>query len=591
VIVPEDFTFQENLTKIIGKHTIKVGYEFIRTRHNSVPEALPSGTYNMGGTEFPFTPNTGNAFASFLLGSVSSAVFTVNTGTWLPRWASHAAYAQTDYKPTRTLTLNLGVRWQTESPFQTKYGQQSQFDPNAIDPTSGRRGAILHPKGHLANRDLFNIEPRLGLAWQFNRSTVFRGSFSFLHSDLWSNSTNQNFQEYLATANVQPPPGDPRPAFYLSQGPPNRVFNIAPDGSVPFVGTNFSARSADWIDPNLRLPYVMNWSAGFQRQLGPSWIAEMNYQGSAGVGLLNSWNINFLPLNLAGDFTTLDTIRRSYQNFRPYPQFGTINHYSNYGHNTYHGLTWRVEKRFSSGFSLNAFYTWSKSLDDADTDGSASGATWYNRNLEKARSGHDIAGRFVGYVTWELPFGRNRRWMNNNRVANAVLGGWELVWTQSINTGQPFTVSFAGSPNVYLPNSGSSRPNQVMRNDQAKADHVDIGPNRFPRSAQNRYLSFDAFRYPASFTLGTLGRNTLVGPGLVWAQASLSKTWPVYERLRFSLRLDWQNALKTPAFSNPNATFNTTTPDQFGTFSGGRGSFSDIGTHRSHGIMVFRVEW
>ena len=100
--VGEDFTFQENLTKIVNKHTLKFGYEVIRTRYNSLASALPSGTYRFGGTDFPFRPNTGIAFAAFLLGSVSNAEFTQAVTTWLPRWWSHAFYVQDDFKLFRT---------------------------------------------------------------------------------------------------------------------------------------------------------------------------------------------------------------------------------------------------------------------------------------------------------------------------------------------------------------------------------------------------------------------------------------------------------------------------------------------------------
>jgi len=586
--VAEDFSFQNNFTKIVGKHTLKLGYEIIRTRYNHLPAALPSGQYNMGATDFPFTPNTGNAFASLLLGSVSSAVFTANTATWLPRWWSHGWYVQTDYKPIRTLTLNLGLRWSYESPFSTKYGQQAQFDPNGTDPITGRRGAILHTPGALAKRDLNNFQPRLGLAWQFRPKWVYRGNFSFVTGDLLSN-IGQNFEEYLATANVQQLPGDPRPAFFLSQGPPARSFNVAADGSTPFLGANFSARNVSWFDPNMRMPYVMNWSSGVQYEFARTWVTELQYQGSAGVGLLNNWNINVLPLNIASDFATLDRLRTQYQNFRPYTQFGAINHYSNYGHNTYHGLTLRVEKRFSAGLTVNSFYTKSKTLDEAD-EGGAGGITFYNRSLEKGRANYDVQNRWVSTFTYELPVGRGKRFMNTGGWKNAVLGGWEMVFVQTFQTGPPFTMGFAGARNVYLPNM-ALRPNQVLPNDQAKLQHVDIGHNRFPFTAQNRYLKLDAFRYPDSFTPGTVGRNTLEAPGIVWAQASISKEWPILERLKFQLRFDVNNLYKYHNFNPPNAAFNTTDPSVFGTFNGTRGSFSDIGTGRWHGIMVFRVEW
>jgi opacity protein-like surface antigen len=586
--VGEDFTFQENVTKIISKHTLKFGYETIRTRFNSLVAATPSGTYRFGGTDFPFRQNTGVGFAAFLLGSVSSAEFTNAQTTWLPQWWSHAFYAQDDFKLRRNVTLNLGLRWSYESPFNTKYGGQSQFDPTVVDPISGRLGAITHPKNALASKDLNNFQPRLGLAWTIKPNLVFRSSFGLITQDLMTNGTNQNFEEYYATAGLQAPVGDPRPIFYLSQGPGPINFKTNPDGSVPFVGTNFSGRSASWFDPKMKMPYIMNWSGGFQWNFTQNWLLEVLYQGSRGVRLLNNWDINQIPLNISS--APLSTIFANAQNYKPYPQFGSIQHYSNYGDNSYHGSTWRVEKRYSQGLVMNAFYTFSKSLNNGDNDGGVGGITFYNRALEKARANYDIRHRFVSVLTYELPFGKGRKYMGStNKVANAVLGGWDFAWTQTFQSGPPQTISFSGSPNQYLP--GSARPNLVPGVDPI-TPNWNIGPNRFPTQAQVPYLNAAAFAYPAAFTAGTMGRNVLEMPGITWPQFSLSKEWKVYERATFILRLDSNNPFKSPNYGSPDTTYNLQNLASFGRVgTSTRGGFSDIGTAQPNYLLVFRLQW
>lgn len=104
----------------------------------------------------------------------------------------------------------------------------------------------------------------------------------------------------------------------------------------------------------MKNPYIMNWSYGFQWNFTQNWLLEITYQGSRGVRLQNAWDINQIPLNISTDPTTLNNIFRNAQSFKPYPQFGSIRHYSNYGDNSYHGTTWRVEKRYSQGLQFNA---------------------------------------------------------------------------------------------------------------------------------------------------------------------------------------------------------------------------------------------
>src|SRR6266478_369978 len=579
----QDLTVQDNFTQIVGKHTLKVGYELIRTTYVSALQAQPSGTYTFGGTEAPFTPNTGNTFANFLLGTVTSAVYTQNFATWLPRWWHNTGYVMDDWKPGHGVTLNLGLRWAYESPFQTKYGQQSQFDPTAADPLTGLTGAITHPKSALAKGDWNNFQPRLGLAWNFRPKWVFRSSFGIMTQDLTTSGINQNFNEYQGTANVQQLPGDPRPAFTLSQGPPGFSYPVQSNGSTSFVGTNYSARNADWFDPNMRMPYVIMWSAGVQSEFAHNWVAELNYQGNAGIGLPESWNINQIPLNISTDPTVLNKIFSAQQNYRPYPQFGAVNLYSNFGHSTYHAATLRVEKRYARGVTLSALYVWAKALDECDNDGACTGVDYYNRKLEKGRAGFDIRHHFQNTLSYEFPLGKGRRFLNRGGVVNQVVGGWTFSSTWALETGTPASVTFAGGPNKYL-TQGVYRPNALSPN--YVTPNWSIGPNRFPTSAQNPYLQFNAIGYPNSFTVGTLGRNTFEGPGMDAIRLWLAKSFSIGERFRFTLRAEGNNfPFKRPELLNPNAVYNVNSANLFGTFTSLRNPFAEVGQSHPHVVL------
>jgi hypothetical protein len=580
--VGEDRVLQDNLTRIAGRHSLKMGYEMIWTQYSNKTTSLPSGQYNFsGGTSLPFTPNTGNDFAAFLMGAVTSATFTKSLAIFMPRQWDHELYIQDDWKARPNLSLNLGLRWTYQSPFKTKWNQQSQFDPTVKDPVTGLMGAITHPTGVIGKRDLNNFQPRLGVAWNFHHKWVFRSSFGVMTAD---SAGPGGFEEYSGTFNILQPTGDPRQVFQLKNGPGPIQYRVNPDGTVPYTGASYGSRNATWRDPNLRNPYVMNWSAGFQYQLAGTWLVNATYQGTAGVGLERNWNVNGIPLSIAlgGDRALQDTVFQAQQNYMIYPQFGTINLLSNFNHNTWHSGNITVEKRYSSGLTLNASFNFSKSLSNDDS------LTYYNRH-GKARTAYDQQKSFGAFVIYDLPFGKGQRWLNHGGIVNAILGGWKVDVSENILSGIPLSIGHSGSPNRYLT---TSPINALVPIEQAKTADWSMG-NRFPTAAQTPYFDQNAFAYPASYTVGSLGSRVIEAPAILWMQCFATKSWKVFdERLKLSLRLDGHNLpWKRPNLAAPNATYNLNNSASFGRFTGVLGDFSNFGTGQANVQMSIRAEF
>ena len=191
-------------------------------------------------------------------------------------------------------------------------------------------------------------------------------------------------------------------------------------------------------------------------------------------------------------------------------------------------------------------------------------------------------------MTYELPFGKGRKFMNHGGFVNALLGGWDLAYTQTFQSGPPFTV-LRGKPEQLSARRLAAEPGSRRRS--GYSDWT-IGPNRFPTQAQVPYLNAAAFAYPAAFTAGTMGRNVMEAPGLTWPQFSLSKEWNVYERAKFILRWDMNNPFKSPNYGGSDSTYNLQNLGNFGRIgTNTRGGFSDIGTAQPNHLLVFRLEW
>jgi hypothetical protein len=337
---------------------------------------------------------------------------------------------------------------------------------------------------------------------------------------------------------------------------------------APFVGTNYSARGAQYRDANLRNPYAANWNMSIQYELMKDYLLDFSYQGSAGVGLVERWETNTFPIDFAANNPALrNAVFAASQNYRPFSAFGNIPMQSNFGHSTFHSGTVKLEKRFSRGMFFNAFYTFSKAIDSQDNDNSGSGvAPIQNRSLEKGRAGFDRNHRFVGVINWELPLGKGRKFGSGmGNVTNALFGGWELSWIQTMESGNPLTFSFANSPNNYYPTfAGNRRPDLVSQPDYDFSKWDNGGPNRFTQQARPAVVDINAFAYPAAFTVGNSGRNILTGPRLIWSQVSAQKNFRIRERFNAQFRWDFQNALKTYNFTGPTTAVDFRNPLTFG---------------------------
>ena len=568
----ETISFRDDLSYVRGTHAFKFGYELLRFRLNSAVIANPVSfsfadvTAGLQANGQPM-PNTGNTFAGFLTGYVASAQFRSELSSWLPRSSIHSFYMQDDWKISPTLTANLGLRYSNESPFTTKYGLMSNFDPTGRDALTGRAGAIAHPTGGLNTRDNNNFNPRIGLAWHPLQRWVLRGGLGFYTVDVKFPVTRGQYDEYVAIANQEPAPGDPTPIYQISRGTKPQPFNIV-NGVAPFVGTNYGARGVSYWDKNLRNPYAANWNMSMQYELMKDYLLEFSYQGSAGVGLLERWELNTFPNNFASNDPALrNQVFGASQNYRPYSAFGNVAMQSNFGHSTFHSGTVKLEKRFSKGMFFNAFYTLSKSLNSQDTDTSGSGVSpIQNRSLEKGRAGYDRNHRFIGVINWELPFGKGRKYGSGmGRMTNAVLGGWELSWIQTLESGNPLTFSFANSPNNYYPTfSGNRRPDLVRQPVYDFSQWNNGGGDRFTLQNRPAVIDQSAFAYPAAFAVGNSGRNIITGPRLVWAQVSAQKNFRLTEKVNAQFRWDFQNALKTYNFTGPTTTVDFRNPATFG---------------------------
>ena len=592
--------FSGSLTKIKSAHNIKAGFENRNNFLDYAQPGYPSGRFTFGPQTTSQDLNTsssvqGNGFASMLIGWGNGSNFHTDPKVF-SRAKYWGAYIQDDWKITRNLTINLGLRYETEIPRVEVFNRFSYWDLNQKSPISvpgyNLQGVMKFNDDKTRSpfdRDSNNFSPRVGFAYALNQKTSIRagaGIFYVLSRATVSGHTGAAFNTD-ASVPWSLDSGATRNAT-LTNPYPQGV--LLPPGNT--LGDNtFIGLGVGTITRFNRNPEMYSWNLSIQREIGWNTVLESNYTSSRGVHLYSPYtSLTPLPLqywyggaNAAYTRTQLQaavpnpfygvindpkavnlngrTIQQ-YRLFRNMPQYdGASGSDPNTADSWYHALQLKVEKRFSHGISLLTHYTWSKMIDTVSvTDGNL---TWLGGStsmqnpldfhLEKALSQHDVNHRFVATFDYQVPFGHGRKFGSSaNRILDGVIGGWEVSGFFTLQNGFPLQVTQSGGT-LW---NGTQRPNLL----------ADPGSTGSIYDRMSGYFNANSFSRPAPDVFGTAGRTLGIrGPRVNTLDTALIKSWRTVEGQRFEFRLEASNVRNRPIFSDPATSYGA---GNFGVISG-----------------------
>jgi len=482
----------DSVSWVRGRHSARFGIDLRAYQYSIIDASGESPSLSFDAAQTAATPNlvasstaagTGDPFASFLLGNVQG--FGLRVRSTQPRFNSHyvAGYAQDDFKARKNLMLNLGLRYEVETPRSEAHGAQSVIsltapNPGAIGPNGPLPGALIFGKDATGAKTYYkNVAPRVGFSYAPDNlfgllgRTVLRGGYAIYYGPLTYGDFGQSLTDGFTASPSRNSNFDP--AILLDSGippyppPPNLDPAQLNGGSgFGFGGPTYVAK--DYGKPAM----VQNWSLEIQRQLAPDLILSVGYVGThasrlrSSLALVNNLNPQFFsmgttlsqniptgtPLPFTGFSGTIG------QSLRPFPQYGAIDSdccLENLGQSSYDALLIKVERRFRNGLNLLASYTYSKTLTDADSalptfaqfsGGSGGGFVQdsYNLKNEKSVSYQDVPHTFVLSYIYELPVGKGKKFLNKGGIADKVLGGWQVGGVQRYQSGQPISYSCSG---------------------------------------------------------------------------------------------------------------------------------------------------
>jgi hypothetical protein len=520
------YQFVDNVIWIKSAHTLKFGVDIRRFQSNLYFISQGRGIFNFNTPANSTTvPTSGYPFADLLLGIPTSTQRNPRGPSTYSRTTSFNVYAHDDWKVNSRLTLNLGVRWELNTPMTEKYNTIASFDPKTGQIRAAGQNGV---PSNLFKYDYNNFAPRIGFAWQplDDSKTVVRGGVGIFYN---VQPAGNGLLGMLFNFPFRLPQ-----TFNSSRAAPITLGDPFP-GPVPTTAPTNGTLTMTAIDENFDTAYITQWGFGVQREIGADTVFEISYLGSKGTHLPLNRNLNQAT---PGPGSTAQVQAR-----RPYPQFGNITWIESVANSTYHSLELKAEKRYTKGLSVLGSYTFSKSIDNSpgiSTSSNASSAiaqNAFNLRAERGLSDFDVRRRLVASTIWEIPLGKGHKVFSGGPLAY-IFGGWQASGILSLQSGRPFTAVLSGDFSNTL--NRNDRPNLIG------------DPNSGPKTVE-QWFNKAAFQRQATGSFGTAGRNIIIGPGFQNFDFALSRNFNVTERFRIQFRTELFNAFNHANFNYPAA--------------------------------------
>ena len=559
--VSQAWNLIENLSWLKGSHSFKFGYGYLKRGDNFLDIRAPQGELQINGV---YTASGAFGLPDFLLGDVDATHFTTPLVVHYFQ-PGHSFYAMDTWRTTPKLNLTYGLRYELFSPVLSRENKTSNFTPaNGGGIVTAASNASGWGNRSLIQPDKNDFAPRVGLAYQLTKKLVMRGGYGVFYQHynrIGSESLIQLNPPFLQDVQLNQGVGSSTPIYQLKNGFPLSTFT-----GTALDLTKIQLRAQD---PNQRSSYVEQASLGPEFEIFQdtvlsatyvgNWGRKMNRLRNANQGLItgtdNGCPIVTFPYTNLNTVSTVDT-RKSGGGCSLTGQHAFLEFASNDGNTDYNSLELSLRRRMSQGLSYALNYTYSHGLANFGDNLTAGPLPQnaYNYAAEMSNSILDIRHRFVGNFTWDLPFGRGRRFLTGSGVTDRVLGGWQVNGIVSLQTGSPFSVT---APDLSFTGSNHAAYANCVGDPFAGATD---SPDKY--TTTGFFINPAAFAIPSNGTFGTCAPRKFHGPGIETTDLSLFKQFRMTERWQMQFRAEFFNAFNHPNFGNPGA--NIAFPGSFG---------------------------